>query len=92
MLKVRNGKQFKKDLKKYVHQQEAMKELAKVTFLLAQEKPLEEKHRDHFLIGNGVGYRECHVKNDLVLIYKMIKEERQLYLVRFGSHSEVLKI
>jgi mRNA interferase YafQ len=50
--------------------------------------PLEEKHRDHGLGGNWKGNRECHLKPDLLLIYKL-PDEKTLRLVRMGSHSEL---
>lgn len=55
---------------------------------LADDKPLPEKHRDHGLGGNWKDHRECHLKPDLLLIYKK-PEEKTLRLVRMGSHSEL---
>lgn len=49
---------------------------------------LPESCRDHPLTGNWVGYRECHIKPDLLLIYKM-SDEQTLRLARPGSHSEL---
>ena len=56
--------------------------------LLVADKPLPENCRDHFLIGNWKDYRECHVKPDLLLIYKT-KEPGVLRLARLSSHSEL---
>jgi mRNA interferase YafQ len=40
------------------------------------------------LSGEGGGYRECHVKPDLLLIYRK-PDARTLWLARLGSHSEI---
>ncbi|WP_449189031.1 type II toxin-antitoxin system YafQ family toxin [Agaribacter flavus] len=50
---------------------------------------LAEKYVDHPLSGNWQGYRDCHVKPDLVLIYK--SEDGALKLARIGSHSELFR-
>jgi mRNA interferase YafQ len=62
--------------------------LPAITRALADDRPLNEKHRDHGLGGNWKGHRECHLKPDLLLIYKR-PDERTLRLVRMGSHSEL---
>jgi mRNA interferase YafQ len=56
--------------------------------LLADDKPLPEKNRDHALGGEWRDYRECHLKPDLLLIYRK-PEPKVLQLVRLGSHSEL---
>jgi mRNA interferase YafQ len=56
--------------------------------LLAQDLPLAERHRDHPLAGSWAGFRDCHVKPDLVLIYEK-PDATTLRLVRIGSHSEL---
>ena len=57
---------------------------------LANDIPLQEKHRDHALKGNWQGYRECHVTPDLLLVYeKTDVGELVLVLVRLASHSEL---
>lgn len=56
--------------------------------LLATDEPLPTKHRDHALTGNWNDHRECHVKPDLLLIYRRPDDE-VLQLVRLGSHSEL---
>ena len=55
---------------------------------LVSDQPLSQRHRDHALKGNLSNYRECHIKPDLILIYKMVDEE-VLRLARLGSHSEL---
>jgi mRNA interferase YafQ len=87
MLKIELTNAIKKDLKKYKHQKEVLLELQKIIEYLAQKKSLPTKHRDHNLTGNWSNHRECHVRNDVLLIYKV--EDDILFLTRFGSHSEL---
>lgn len=58
--------------------------------LLAADEALPERNRDHALTGDWIGFRECHIRPDLLLIYE--KEGQDvLRLVRLGSHSELFK-
>ena len=56
--------------------------------LLVDDKPLPAKCRDHALAGEWRDHRECHLKPDLLLIYRKPDAE-VLQLVRMGSHSEL---
>jgi len=53
-----------------------------------QDEALADRHHDHPLSGEWAGFRDCHVKPDLVLIYEKPDDET-LRLVRLGSHSEL---
>jgi YafQ family addiction module toxin component len=55
---------------------------------LATDQSLAERYHDHSLTGDWKDHRDCHVKPDLVLIYRKPDEE-SLQLVRLGSHSEL---
>lgn len=55
---------------------------------LATDQPLAPRFRDHELSGDWAGYRECHLKPDLLLIYRKTGAE-SLTLARLGSHSEL---
>jgi mRNA interferase YafQ len=55
---------------------------------LANDQSLEPRHRDHDLSGDWSGYRECHLKPDLLLIYRKT-EDNFLRLARLGSQSEL---
>ena len=57
--------------------------------LLAKGKSLPEKNKDHTLIGNYVGCRECHITPDWLLIYEISNDELILYLTRTGTHSDL---
>ena len=54
---------------------------------LQKGQALEAKYLDHPLSGNWNGFRDCHVKPDLVLIYRL--DESTLQLARIGSHNDV---
>jgi mRNA interferase YafQ len=62
--------------------------LDEIGSLLADDWPLPDSRRDHGLGGNWKGHRECHLKPDLLLIYKL-PDEKILRFVRMGSHSEL---
>jgi mRNA interferase YafQ len=62
--------------------------LAPVLIALADDQPLEPRSHDHGLSGEWAGYRECHVKPDLLLIYGKPGADT-LWLARLGSHSEL---
>lgn len=57
-------------------------------YCLVKNEPLPEKYRDHGLTGNLKGFRDCHIKPDLVLIYK-ITDDDTLELYQLNSHAEV---
>lgn len=80
--------QFKRDFKKIASSgRYSRSEFLTVVELLALDKPLPSKLRDHALIGEWKGYRECHIRPDWLLIYQ--KKDKDLILVRTGSHSEL---
>lgn len=56
-------------------------------YCLLNSLPLLEKYKDHALTGNWKGWRDCHIKNDLVLIYKIVGDE--IRLARLNTHSEI---
>jgi len=58
---------------------------------LMNDRPLEQKHRDHELLGDYAGVRECHVESDWLLIYDRegSVQTGSLRLIRTGTHSEL---
>ena len=68
--------------------------LADVLSNLMTDKPLPLNRRDHALTGQWAGLRECHVRPNLLLVYEKYdsEEENVLFLMRLGSHSEILLI
>lgn len=87
MINPKSCARFKKDLKKYGHKQAVIDAFDEVVDLLRRGQKLPEKYRDHPLSGNYNGYRECHIKPDVLLIYRT--DEERLYLARIGSHAEL---
>jgi mRNA interferase YafQ len=83
---------FKKDYKRIKatphHAKDAEKLLTTVIKMLVENKELPPANPDHSLSGNWAGYRECHIKPDLILIYRL-PDVATLQLVRLGSHSEL---
>lgn len=62
--------------------------LMEVVNLLADDKPLPHRNFDHALVGEWLDHRDCHIRPDLVLIYRK-PDADTLELVRIGSHSEL---
>ena len=60
-----------------------------VVQLLASSQPLAPSYKDHALKGEYAGFRDCHVKPDLVLIYRVFGDILELYLSDVGSHSKL---
>ncbi len=91
MLTIERTNQFKRDYKRESKGQ--YRSVLESTFLevlneLVNEQPLAESYRDHALSDNWKDHRDCHIKPDLVLIYRKPDSET-LQLVRLGSHSEL---
>jgi mRNA interferase YafQ len=82
---------FKRDYKREArgqHRATLDTALANILIALINDDVLEPSLRDHELSGNWAGYRECHVRPDLLLIYRKPDVET-LRLARLGSHSEL---
>lgn len=81
--------QFRKDLKRINKRGKDLSLLKDVLQTLREEQALEEKYRDHALSGNYIGFRECHIQPDWLLVYAINKEELILTASRTGSHSDL---
>ena len=92
MRTIKRSSQFKKDFKQAKanprHMRDIDELLGGVVLLLAKDTPLPDNCRDHALTSNWSNYRECHLKPDLLLIYRK-PDELELHLARLGSHSEL---
>lgn len=64
-----------------------MSKLRELILLLAEEKPLPPRYRDHALGGEWKHFRDSHIEPDWLLIYKIDGDD--LHLVRTGSHSDL---
>jgi mRNA interferase YafQ len=82
-------RQFEKDLRRM---QKRGKDAAKIKALMSRlirDEPLADKHRDHVLVGNYHGRRECHIEPDWLLIYKLA--ENEIIFERTGSHADLFR-
>ena len=77
MLDVVLSNRFKKDLKLAIVDQ------------LAAGQPLPDKNHDHALTGDSIGFRECHIRPDWFLVYRVDGEDLILFLFRTGSHTDL---
>ena len=89
MLRIVASKRFKKDLKLASKRGLNLDLLRQVVDTLAAEEPLGRQYRDHELIGDYTGFRECHIQADWLLIYRVEAQELELFLFRTGSHSDL---
>ena len=89
MLTIKYQAAFKRDYKRIVKRGYDTRLLEQVIELLAEQKPLPEKFRDHDLTGNYKGCRECHIQPDWLLVYEVNDDELILYLIRTGTHSDL---
>ena len=56
---------------------------------LAAREALSSEYRDHQLVGDYAGFRECHIEPDWLLIYRVDNGELELFLFRTGTHSDL---
>ena len=89
MLTLKTTAKFRKDYKRMKSQGKDMSLLEDVIDTLLEEKPLEAKHRDHPLSGSYIGFRECHILPDWLLIYAINHGQLILTASRTGTHSDL---
>ena len=90
MFTLKVTSQFKKDLKRIQNNPAKIKHLKEVLQFLERNGFIPDQYKPHRLIGNYAGLMECHVENDLLLIW-LDPEEEIIKLVRLGSHSDLFK-
>jgi len=92
MRTIKYTNRFKRDYKrekKSGHHRDALDtDLISIVKLLAADTPLPLRNRDHALVNDWQDHRDCHIKPDLILIYRK-PDSKNLELVRLGSHSEL---
>ena len=87
MYRFKPSSKFRKHYKK-LNQKD--KEITKkIINKLLNDEILESKYKDHKLIGKYAGFRECHIKPDLLLIYKKENNALILVCIAIGSHSDL---
>ena len=87
MLKPSFTKQFDRDIKRVLKRGKEREKIKLIISKLINEERLESKYRDHKLVGNYEGRRECHIESDWLLIYKLEKEE--IIFERTGTYSDL---
>lgn len=80
---------FKKDYKLALKRHRDISLLDNIIRALSRDEVLPEKYKDHALTGNFVGYRECHIQPDWLLVYRLEDDVLVLTLSRTGSHSDL---
>jgi mRNA interferase YafQ len=84
---VVTSKQYAKDAKRVRSRGNDMARLVAIVDSLLNREPLEPPHRDHPLVGDWRGYRECHIQPDWLLIYRL--DDESIYLAPTGTHSDL---
>ncbi|HMO77824.1 MAG TPA: type II toxin-antitoxin system YafQ family toxin [Candidatus Paceibacterota bacterium] len=92
MYKLRSTKVYRTAFKKATrHKDFKIHKYNKVIDLLLAGEPLPQAYKDHALTGNFKGFRECHIQNDLLLMYQKHEDILVLLLINIGSHSKLFK-
>ena len=86
---IRMTNTFERSLKKAIKKNLDIKLLKTVVFKLANDIPLDKKNKDHQLKANMKDFRECHIKDNWILIYMKNKNKLILTLVDNGTHEEI---
>jgi mRNA interferase YafQ len=81
------GNQFRRDVKLAKKRGKDTDKLRELILLLERGTPLPPRYKDHPLTGNWQHHRECHLKPDWLLIYRVVGDD--IYLIRPGSHSDL---
>ena len=89
MLALITTTQFKKDLKRIRKRGLDLNSLKFILDTLQKQEALPLKYRDHALVGDYRGFRECHIEPDWLLIYTISNEKLILTAARTGLHSDL---
>ena len=81
--------QFKKDYKLAMKRGLKMNFLEDIVEKLSMGEVLPDKNKDHALTGNWIGFRECHIQPDWLLVYRLENDVLVLTLTRTGTHSDL---
>lgn len=86
---IRATSQYKKSLKKMIRRGKDIRKISAVVRMLAMGETLPPQYRDHALTGDLIGFRDCHIENDWVLIYKIQGNILILTLAATGTHLDL---
>jgi len=89
MLQLVTTTKFRKDYKRIKKRGYDLSLLKTVLDTLLREEALDQKYKDHALSGNYIGFRECHIQSDWLLIYAINESELILTASRTGTHSDL---
>ncbi|MFA6107096.1 MAG: type II toxin-antitoxin system YafQ family toxin [Patescibacteria group bacterium] len=89
MYSLKYTSRFRKNLKRYQHDLKLLSELKKILDILTRGEKLPDKNCSHLLRGEFKDCIECHVRPDVLLIYKIENKELIILLLRIGSHSDL---
>ena len=89
MLQLMTTAKFRKDYKRIKKRGYNLSLLEKVLDTLLHEEMLDQKFKDHALTGDYIGFRECHIQPDWLLIYAISDSELILTASRTGTHSDL---
>jgi mRNA interferase YafQ len=82
-------KQFERDTKRIKIRGKNLEKLKIIIRSIVSEEPLDDIHRDHKLIGNWKGRRECHIESNWLLIY-MVESDRVVF-ERTETYSDLFQ-
>jgi mRNA interferase YafQ len=86
---IRRTSQFKRDVKRMKKRGADLSAFKEVIQRIASGQELDPKHRDHALVGQYRGARECHIAPDWLLIYELAESE--IVLIRTGAHADLFE-
>jgi len=89
MKNIRRTAQFKRDVKHVQQQGKDLEKLKSVLECLVDEEELPSQYRDHVLVAQYKGTRECHIEPNWLLIYELAESE--IVLIRTGSHQDLFR-
>ncbi len=89
MKAIRRTSQFKQDVKRMQRQGKDLDKLKCVLASLVEGEELTPEYRDHVLVGQYKGTRECHIEPDCLLIYELAEYEN--IKIRKSSHSDLFR-
>jgi len=87
MRAIRRTSQFKRDVKRMKKRGKDLSRLKEVLEKIISGQQLEAQYRDHVLVGQHKGTRECHIEPDWLLIYELAQSE--VVLIRTGTHADL---
>lgn len=89
MFEVVLSNRFRKDLKLAAKRGLRLDELNAIVEQLAAGQTLPERNHDHALTGDYIGFRECHIRPDWLLVYRVDGDALELFLFRTGTHTDL---